>query len=455
MSGLTAAQKIFFSSQQTKDINFRIAQLKILEKAILEYESSLTKALFQDLGRSEMDSYTSEIGFCLKEISHQLKNLKKWCQPKRVHTNRLMFPLGKSFILQEPLGRVLIIGPWNYPFALIISPLIGALAAGNCVTLKPSEIAPQTAQVLQAMIEKFFPKEYLQVIQGGPEQTQALLKQKFDYIFFTGSPRVGQIVMEAAAKNLTPLTLELGGKSPCIVAQDCDLEKAADRIVYGKFLNAGQTCVAPDYLLVQADIKTELIKKLKATIHKFYGPRIEQSPDYSRIINAKHFTRLVSYLQDVQIIYGGQKDPQKLFLAPTLVDKCENSKIMQEEIFGPILPLIQYTNEAEVIDFVNQRPKSLALYLFSNNKKLQKNILAQTSTGGVCLNDVLFHIANLELPFGGVGESGFGRYHGQASFETFSNTKSVFQNTVLFETPRFPPGSKSFLKMLRRCYMCF
>ena len=365
----------------------------------------------------------------------------------------MMFPLATSFIQKEPLGKVLIISPWNYPFGLTISPLIGAISAGNCITIKPSEISNHTSQIIQEMLEKHFNKEYIQVIQGGAEETQELLKENFDYIFFTGGEFVGKIVMKAAAKNLTPLTLELGGKSPCIVDKNCDINKTASRIVYGKFLNAGQTCIAPDYLLVHEEIKDELVEKLKQKINEFFGNEIEKSKYFGRIINTKHFDRLKNYLNDVKIIFGGKTNGKKHFISPTLVENCKDSKIMQEEIFGPILPIIKYSHENEVIDFINKMAKPLALYIFSNSKEFQDNFLVKTSSGGVCINDTIIYIANPNLPFGGVGNSGFGKYHGKASFDTFSNARSVFKNTTLFEIPkRFPPFDEYTLKIMRKIF---
>lgn len=453
MIKLINSQKKFFNNLETRDVNFRIKQLKILKNAIIEYEDEISSALNKDLGKSKIEAYASEIGFCLHEISNTIKNLKKWAKRKKVGTNRNLFPFGKSIILKEPFGTVLIIGPWNYPFTLIISPLIGAISAGNCVTIKPSEISVHTSMVVQKMIAKNFKKEYIQVVPGNAKKTQQLLKEKFDYIFFTGSKSVGKIVMEAASKNITPLTLELGGKSPCIVDKECSLDKAAKRIAFGKFLNAGQTCVAPDYLLVHKDIKDNFIKKLKETIDKFYGKDASKSKDYGRIINLKHFSRLKSYLDDVSIVsMSGQPNEKKLFFPPTIVDQCENSKIMEEEIFGPILPIIEYSNQDEAVNFINSKAKPLALYIFSNNTNFQNFILQRTSSGGVCINDTIFNLVNDNLPFGGVGSSGFGRYHGQASFDTFSNTKSVFKNTVLFNIPYFPPYNKYALPIIKKIF---
>jgi aldehyde dehydrogenase (NAD+) len=442
-----------FLSHKTKNIDFRIKQLKKLKTAILEFENKLSIALFKDLGKSKIEAYTSEIGFCLYELSFHIKNLKSWTKPKTVSTDWRIFPLAKSFIKKEPLGNILIIAPWNYPFGLSISPLIGAISAGNCVTLKPSELSSHTSQIIKEMIEKHFDKQYIHVVQGGAKKTQELLKENYDYIFFTGGEHVGKIVMEAASKNLTPFTLELGGKSPCIIHRNCNLEKTANRIVYGKFLNAGQTCIAPDYLLVDKRIKDNLIEQLKKKINLFFGDNIENSKDFGRIINNKHFERLENYLKDVKIIFGGKTNKTNRFISPTIVENAENEQIMQEEIFGPILPIIEYSDENEVIEFINKRPKPLALYIFSESTEFQENILHKTSSGGVCINDTLLHIVNKNLPFGGVANSGFGKYHGKTSFDTFSNTKSVFINTNLFEIPkRYPPFEKVTLKIMKKIF---
>jgi len=367
-----------------------------------------------------------------------------------------MFLLSKNFIKSEPLGQVLVISPWNYPFNLALCPVIGAISAGNTIILKPSEISENTAKLIEEMISKYFDEKYFKVILGDSKRTSKLLDFNFNYIFFTGSQNVGKIVMQKAANNLTPLTLELGGKSPCIVDKDIDLDKTVSRIVSGKFMNAGQTCVAPDYLLVNSKIKDKLIEKLIEKIEVFYSKDIKNSNDYERIINEKHFKRVMSYLKDVNIIYGAQSDVKDLFISPTLIDMkniedIKDSKVMREEIFGPILPIIEYNNLEEAIGFINLRPKPLALYIFSNNKKIQEKILNETSSGGSCINDTIIHLANINLPFGGVGQSGFGAYHGKSSFDIFSHKKSVLINTNLFDiVMRFPPHKDSGIKMLNK-----
>jgi aldehyde dehydrogenase (NAD+) len=444
-------QRVFFGTHRTKNVDFRIEQLRELKTAILAYESKIREALYNDLHKSKAEAYSTEIGLCLREISYNTKHLKSWAKPLKVRSP-IFFPLSKSFVLYEPYGIVFIIAPWNYPFQLIITPLIGAIAAGNCAVLKPSELSPSTAQVIQDMIEEHFREDYISVIQGDAEVAQKLLEQRFDYIFYTGSGFVGKIVMRAAAEHLTPLTLELGGKNPCIVDNDIDLEKTARRITWGKLVNTGQTCVAPDYLLVHNEVKENLVGRIKENVFEFYGDDIKRSIDYGRIINERHFNRLSEYLEEGDIIFGGDTDPSELYIAPTLIENVPiDAKVMQEEIFGPILPIIEYSNITETIAFVNKRPKPLALYIFSNNRNIQRRVLKETSSGGACINDVVIHVTSLNLPFGGVGRSGFGRYHGKASFELFSNKRSVMKQTALFDLKtRFPPSTEAGFKMVKR-----
>lgn len=432
-------------------MDFRIEQLKLLRKAIIETEDKILQAVYEDLHRPKFDAYITETGACYEHISHTLGNLKKWAHPEKVKGPRsFFFSTGK--IIYEPYGISLIIGPWNYPFALAICPLIAAISAGNCAVVKPSEVSSYTAQVIEEMISKYFKPEYVAVMQGDAAFTGELLKEKFDYIFFTGGTKVGKIIMEAAAKNLTPLTLELGGKSPCLVDKSADVEKAAKRITWGKFLNAGQTCVAPDYLLVHKDVKDKIISAIRDKIRAFYSEDIKKSDGFARIINKNHFQRLSAYLKEGKIILGGNTDEQELFIEPTLIENIsENAKIMQEEIFGPILPILEYSEINEVIEFINNRPKPLALYIFSENKKFQDEIINKTSSGGVCINDTIMHLSARDLPFGGVGDSGFGRYHGKAGFTAFSNQKSILHQTTLFDIPhRFPPYKEIDFKIIKR-----
>ena len=451
MKRVLEKQQKLFASGETKSFTFRVKMLKRLREAILGFEEEIFEALKRDLKKSKFDAYTTEIGHCLAEISFVLKNLKKWMTPKKVGGSNL-FPLSKGFIVSEPFGISLIIAPWNYPFALAILPLIASISAGNCTILKPSEISKNTEKVILEIIKKYFDEKFISVICGGAETSQKLLREKFDYIFFTGGEKVGKIVMKAAAENLTPVTLELGGKSPCIVDENCDLQKAAKRITWGKFLNAGQTCVAPDFLLAQKNTKEKLITEIKKYILKFYGENPEESEDFGKIINENHFDRLNEFLGEGEVIFGGKTNREKLFVSPTLIEKIPvNAKVMNEEIFGPILPILEFNQCSEAIDFINKKPKPLALYIFSRDKRFQQRIISETSSGGVCINDTIVHLTAANLPFGGVGNSGFGKYHGKAGFDTFSNQKSVLRQTLLFDMPkRFPPADEISLKTIRK-----
>lgn len=425
-------QRNFFSTDKTKDIEFRLIQLKKLKQAVLDHKDEIIAAVQTDLNKPIFESYLTEIGV-VKEIDYAIKNLKKWSKPKKVATPLDQLP-GTAFIYPEPLGVVLIIAPWNYPFQLTISPLVGAIAAGNCAIVKPSEISQNTSQIIAKILQKTFNSEYIAVVEGGVETSKELLQQKFDHIFFTGGTAIGKIVMEAAAKNLTPVTLELGGKSPCIIDSEINIEYTARRIAWGKFINAGQTCIAPDYLLVNQKIKQPLLDSIKNCIQEFYGDDPEKSPDFGRIINQKQFNRLVKLLNTGDIIAGGKTNPDSCYIAPTLIDNVSlDAPIMQEEIFGPILPVIEYNHLEEAISIVNNQPKPLALYFFSKNQEYQQQVLQKTSSGGVCINDTIMHIGVTELPFGGVGNSGIGSYHGKASFDTFSHQKSVLKKSFLVD----------------------
>jgi len=449
-------QKKFFYTHQTKNIEFRLNQLLILKKAIEEYESKIIEALKKDLNKPPVESYAAEIGFTLLELDFMIKNIKSLAKPKKVPTS-FINAIGKSYIHNEPFGNVLIIAPWNYPFQLLIAPLIGSIAAGNVSILKPSEFTPETTKVIKEMIKKHFNEEFVCVIDGEVKETQILLEQKFDYIFFTGSTIVGKIVMQAAAKNLTPVTLELGGKSPCIIDDDINIEVTAKRIAWGKFLNAGQTCIAPDYLLVKKSVKTKFIAELKNTIKKFYGENVLENKDFVKIINEKHFERLVKHLTGGgEITFGGKYDKNKLLIEPTIMEQVsDNSSVMNEEIFGPILPVIEYEKIEEAIDYINRRSKPLALYLFTKNKELQKKITKEISAGGVCINDTLSHIASTELPFGGVGDSGIGFYHGKYSFYTFSHPKSVMTKSFTVDPDLKYPPYKITLEKLKKLLKWF
>ncbi|PRR80115.1 Aldehyde dehydrogenase [Clostridium liquoris] len=445
-------QKKFFRNNGTLDVNFRIHQLKKLKSLIIKNEEAIYEALKKDLNKSDFESYVSEVGFVLGEINFTIKNIKNWCRVKKVKTPLVHLP-GKSYILKEPYGSVLIIGPWNYPFQLLIAPLVGAIAAGNCALLKPSELSPNVSKFITKLINENFNAEYIHAVEGGIEETSSLLSLKWDYIFFTGSVNVGKVVMKAASYNLAPVTLELGGKSPCIIDKSVNLKLAAKRLVWGKFFNTGQTCIAPDYLFIHKDIVKDFIPLLKNTIKEFYGENPINSEYYGRIINTKHFTRLNNYLKDGTIIFGGNVNEEELYISPTLIiGSSINSPIMNDEIFGPILPMFQYENLNEVISFINSRPKPLSLYFFSNDKNNIKKITSNTSSGSVCINDTLSQITTPYLPFGGVGTSGMGKYHGKWSFDTFTHEKSVMNKSFKFDlSVKYPPYTFP-IKILRRFF---
>lgn len=435
-------QKEFFYLGKTNDINFRIDNLRKLKEVIKVNENKILEALNKDLGKSNFESYATEIGIVYDEINVHIKNIKKWARRERKKSSIIYYP-SKSYVYKEPYGVTLIIGPFNYPFQLVIAPLIGAISAGNTAIIKPSENTKNISILLEEVINENFEEEYLKVVSPleGKEAVSYLLEFPFDYIFFTGSVRVGKIIMEKAAKNLTPITLELGGKSPCIVDSDAKLELAAKRIVWGKFLNAGQTCVAPDYLCVHKNIKEKLLKLIISEIHKQFGEEIKTSPDYPRIVNNNSLTRLSNYIKDGEVYYGGSFDDLELYMEPTiLVNTDVNSAVMTEEIFGPILPVIEFDNIENIIDFINRREKPLALYYFSESKKNINYILRATTSGGVTINDTIIHVANGNLPFGGVGNSGIGNYHGKASFDTFTHKRSVMKRGTFVEfNIRFAP----------------
>lgn len=439
--------KAFFNTQQTKDISFRKEQLKKLSKAIKSYESDILEALYTDLGKNKVEAYATEIGITLKSIKNARKELKNWTKTKNVYTPLYLFPT-KSYIKKEPYGTVLIIAPFNYPFQLVFEPLIGAIAAGNTAIIKPSELTPNVARVIKRLINETFDANYIEVIEGGIEETQTLIHLPFDYVFFTGSENVGKIVYQAASENLVPVTLEMGGKSPVIVDETANIKVASERICFGKFTNAGQTCVAPDYILVHESVKDDLITALSKTLREFYGQNIQQSPDYGRIVNLKHYHRLTSLLNSAQmnIVFGGHSDEDERYIEPTLLDHVTNdSAIMQEEIFGPILPILTYQSLDEAIAFIHQRPKPLSLYLFSEDENATQRVINELSFGGGAINDTLMHLANPKLPFGGVGASGMGRYHGKYSFDTFTHEKSyIFKSTRLESGVHLPPYKGKF-----------
>lgn len=453
---LIAGQRRFFASGKTMPVEFRIQQLGKLKAAVKELEPEILAALEKDLGKSEFEAFTSEVGFVLDEISHTLRHIRDWARSRRVPTPLLHAP-SESRVQPAPKGVVLIIGPWNYPFMLLISPLIGAIAAGNCAVLKPSELAPATRAVTSKLVEKTFSPEFCAVVEGAVPETSALLRERFDHIFFTGSTAVGRIVMRAAAEQLTSVTLELGGKSPCIVDADIDVAVAARRIVWGKFYNAGQTCVAPDYLLVQRGVKQDLLAAMQGAITEFYGDDPQKSPDFARIINERHYERLMGLLGEGpgQVVAGGKGDRASRYIAPTIVDGVTlKSKLMEDEIFGPILPVLAYDTLDEALAVARERPHPLACYVFTRNPKVERRVLDEVAFGGGCVNNALIHLANPNLPFGGVGTSGMGAYHGQDSFDTFSHRKAIVKTPFRMDLKlKYPPYRASALKMIRSFFM--
>jgi aldehyde dehydrogenase (NAD+) len=440
-------------SGTTRPAAERIKSLKILKATIKDMESEIFAALKQDLGKSSFDSFASEVAFLYAEISHVTAKLHRWVKPTRVPTPLLLQP-AKSYSIYEPKGVVLILGAWNYPFQLVMSPLIAALAAGNTVVVKPSEMAPATEAVIRKLIDKALPKHLGICICGGPELAKELVKRKFGHIFFTGSTNVGREIMRAAAENLTPVTLELGGKSPCIVDCNVDVAVTARRIVWGKFYNAGQTCVAPDYVLVHSDVRDSLVSAITGCIRDFFGSNPEKSEHYGRIINERHFDRLISLLSSGTILSGGTQDRQKRYMEPTLLEpKGSDAAVMAEEIFGPILPILTFDHLDDAIELIRSKPAPLACYAFSTNKKFLHEIQTKLSFGGGCFNATLLHLANPDLPFGGVGLSGLGRYHGKAGFTELSNQKSILADSLRFDLKsKYPPylGGWKLLRLLMR-----
>lgn len=445
-------QKKFFNNGKSKDIDFRINKLKKLKKVIKENEEEILQALKNDLGKSNFEAYATEIGIIYDEINLHIKNVNKWAKREKRKSPMVHYP-SKSYVYKEPYGVTLIIGPFNYPFQLVIAPLIGAISAGNTAIIKPSENTINTAKLLEKIINDNFEKEYIRVVDplGGKEVVSYLLDLPFDYIFFTGSVRVGKIVMEKAAKNLTPVTLELGGKSPCIVDSDANINLAAKRIVWGKFLNAGQTCVAPDYICLHKNIKEKFLKALVNEIRSQFGNDIKKSVDYPRVVNTMSLNRFAQYLNDGEIYFGGEIDKETLYMEPTILTNVKlDSSIMTEEIFGPILPIIEFDDLNQIINIVNDREKPLALYYFSESNKKIEYIIEKTSAGGVTINDTIIHVANGNLPFGGVGPSGLGKYHGKESFNTFSHIKPVMKRGTFIEfNVRFAPYNNR-IKLLRK-----
>ena len=452
VSQIVLRQREYFLTNETRSIDFRLKQLKKLKQAVEKYSDDIYEALWKDLHKCKEEAFLTELSIVINEINDHIKHLKKWAKPKKVKTPLYLMP-SKSYVMYEPFGIALIIAPWNYPFHLMFAPLVGAISSGCCAVMKPSPYSQYTSEVMQMIIDDTFDKEYITMIQGHRDVNQALLAQKFDFIFYTGSPDMGRVVMEAASKNLTPVVLELGGKSPCVVDKDCNVDFAARRIVWGKTINAGQTCVAPDYMFVHKSVKKELIVKMIEYVEKFYGMDSQESEHYCRIINEKAYDRLVSYLDEGKIIYGGKCDTDERYIQFTLLDLSQQTidnrqqswsmlSVMKDEIFGPILPVIEFDDIDVVKDFVVNRPKPLAFYYFGNDENAF-DILEKTTSGGVCINDTILHVGNDHLPFGGVGESGMGKYHSQESFLAFSNKRAVLKSSSKIDfAMKYPPYDK-------------
>ncbi|MBV8950863.1 MAG: aldehyde dehydrogenase family protein [Actinobacteria bacterium] len=440
-----------FASGRTRTADWRREQLGRLVTMLRERESDFVTAVNRDLGRAPTEAYATEIGFTVAEAEHARRHLARWMRPERVTPPVALQP-ARARVHCEPVGVVLVIGPWNYPVQLVLAPLVGAIAAGNCVVLKPSEVAPNVSRALAEIVPEYLDPDTVAVVEGAVAETTALLGERFDHVFYTGNGTVGRIVMEAAARHLTPVTLELGGKSPAIVDRHADLPVAARRIAWGKYVNAGQTCVAPDYVLVDVQLEDALFDALHDSVHQFYGTDPRQSPDYARIVNERHFDRLVRLVDDGDIVFGGDRDASSRYFAPTALRNVPTgSPVMQEEIFGPILPVIPVPDVTAAIDFVNERDKPLALYLFSESQAVHERVVEETSSGGVALNATMMHLAVPELPFGGVGPSGTGAYHGRSGFDTFSHKKSVLSKPTRFDPPiAYPPYTRLKDALIRR-----
>lgn len=443
--------RLNFNKGLSRPIDKRKAQLKQLEKLLTENEGLFYKALSSDIGKGEYESYTSEIGLTVGEIHYTLKHLDEWASSHKVSTPLVAQP-ASSYIVPQPLGVVLIIGAWNYPIQLTLGPLIAAIAAGNSAIVKPSELSPSCSALLAELLPKYLDADIFAVVEGGVDKTTVLLKQKFNHIFYTGGEAVGKIVMRAAAEHLTPVTLELGGKSPCIVDKDTSIDTTVARVAWSKWINVGQTCIAPDYVIVEREFADELIEALVKKLKSYYGDDIRSNGDYGRIVNKRHVARLASYLENQNIVYGGEYDEDEKFFAPTIVkDPDPASELMQQEIFGPILPICIVDNIKDSIELVNGRPHPLALYLYTKNSAFEKEVVNLTTAGSMCINDGIMFMANPNLPFGGVGNSGMGSYHGKAGFDTFSHSKSVMKRgTLLDPSLRYPPYTSTKLSIMRK-----
>lgn len=443
-------QREYFRAGETKNVAFRLRQLERMAKWIDQNEEDIMEALKQDLHKSPFEAYATEIGIVKEEIRYTLKHLRRWARPKRVPTPVTQFP-SRSCIYPEPYGVVLIMSPWNYPFQLTIAPLVGAICAGNCAVVKPSAYSVATSALIGRMLRELFPEKYVSVIEGGRKENEALLNERFDYIFFTGSVNVGRYVMEKASAHLTPVSLELGGKSPCIVDETADISLAARRIVWGKFLNCGQTCVAPDYIYCHRSVKDSLVKEIQRQIQLQYGEEPLHNPDYGKIINEKHFDRILGLIEEKKIVHGGNSDRDTLRIEPTVLDNVTFADpVMQEEIFGPLMPVLVFDNLDEAITRINAMPHPLALYFFTSDKAAAKDVTSRCGFGGGCINDTIIHLATTEMGFGGFGESGMGAYHGKTGFDTFSHYKSIVDKKTWIDLPmRYQPYRKTHEKMVR------
>ncbi|MCL1849824.1 MAG: aldehyde dehydrogenase [Bacteroidetes bacterium] len=450
-SEILQTQRHFFESGQTKEVHFRIAALKSLKQWIRQHDEEIMFALKTDLNKPPFEAFATEIGAALDELNFTLKHLRKWSRAKHIPSNMKNFP-SHCRLYPEPYGVALIMSPWNYPFMLTVAPLIAAISAGNCAIIKPSAYSPATSSLIARMVDELFSAGHVTVIEGGRKENKALLDEHYDLIFFTGSTAVGKTVMQAAAKHLTPVILELGGKSPCIVDETANLKIAAKRIVWGKFVNAGQTCVAPDYILVHQSVKHKLINEMKTAIQTMYGANPCENEDYPKIINEKHFHRLLELLNGEDIIIGGDSNAATLQIAPTLLDNVKwEAPVMSEEIFGPIMPILTYSKMEDMIEIINKRPKPLSAYLFTTMKYAEDDFIQKLSFGGGCINDTLVHLSVSHLPFGGVGASGMGSYHGKAGFDAFTHYKSILHKSKNIDLPlRYPPYTDSALKLLKR-----
>jgi len=457
-TSIVEKQKAFYKSEATRDVSWRIKQIKKLVDLISKNEEKISAALKKDLNKAPYESLSTEIGPALADAGHILKHIREWAEPQEVDTTLFHIP-GSSKIYKEPFGNVFLISPWNYPFLLTISPLIGAMSAGNCVLIKPSEHSPATSAVMQELINSNFDEGFIHLVQGDADTTKELLKTRWDYIFFTGGTEIGRSIYQEAAKYLTPVTLELGGKSPCVVDKSANIDVAAKRISWGKLINSGQTCIAPDYVFVHESVKEKFLAALKKHIEKSYGTDPINHPDYCKIINAKQYNRLKEYIGDGTVFYGGKFDDAAQKISPTVLLNVDfNSKVMTDEIFGPILPVFTYSNIEDVIRFINDREKPLASYIFANSSGVRNKFLENVTSGGACVNDVVLHISSSNMPFGGVGESGIGGYHGKYSFDTFSHSKSVMKRNphpldpVLRYAP-YSPGKTGLMRFLLKKFL--